>query len=188
MSVLSDLFQDIADAIGEKTGDPDKPLAPANFPDEIRSIVTAAGSDGSNLLYASGSLNSLSAPTTETRVIEHGLGVMPDFILIYGFVGLVGGYDEPIFCFAHGFNSKFTAITSAKSSWGFCTNRVPNPDLPPFGFGIVSIDRGMDELTEADRTDGYIYTPDSKTFEIGCYPGSQFYGTYMWQAFAWLSD
>lgn len=187
MSVLSNLFQDIADAIRVKTGGSNT-MAPANFPDEIRSIVTAAGSDGSNLLYSSGTFNSLSAPTTEKRVIEHGLGVMPDFIIIQCFIGVAGGYDEPTFCFASGFNSKFTGITGNKSNWGFYTNRVPNPDITTIGFGISGVKRGMDELTEEDRANGYIYTPDSRTFEIGCYPDSQFYGTYTWQAFAWLDD
>lgn len=185
MSVLSDLFQDIADAIRAKTGGANT-MAPADFPDEIRSIVTAAGSDGSKLLYSSGNIASLSAPTTEKRVIEHGLGVMPDFIIITCFIGMAGGYNEPTFCFANGFNSKFTGITDYKSNWGFYTNRIP--DEAPIGFSIIGVERGMDELTEKDRENGYIYTPDSRTFEIGCTPGSQFYGTYLWQAFAWLSD
>ena len=159
-----------------------------SYESKIRSIVTAAGSDGSNLLYSYGNFNTMTAPTSEKRVIEHGLGVMPDFIIITCFIGLADSYDAPTFCFANGFNSKFTGITNYKSNWGFYTNRVPDPDRPPIGFAIIGVERGMDELTEKDREKGYIYTPDSRTFEIGCTPGSQFYGTYLWQAFAWLDD
>lgn len=43
MSVLSELFQDIADAIRSKTGG-EESMSPAEFPDEIRSI-TGGGSD-----------------------------------------------------------------------------------------------------------------------------------------------
>ena len=44
MSVLSDLFQDIADAIRSKTGG-EESMSPASFPEEIRNIPTGGGSD-----------------------------------------------------------------------------------------------------------------------------------------------
>lgn len=159
-----------------------------SYESKIRSIVTAAGSDGSKLLYSSGNLSFYGNPTTETQVIEHGLGVMPDLIIVQCFIGAASGYDEPTFCFASGFNSKFTGITGWKSNWGFYTNRVANPDAPTIGFAIMGVDRGIDELTEKDREDGYIYTPDSRTFEVGCYEGAQFNGNYNWHAYAWLGD
>ena len=186
-TINGDTLTSIADAIREKTGIGDK-IAPANFPAEIRSIVTAGGSGGGNMLYSRGNLSFYGNPTSEKQVIEHGLGVMPDLIIVQCFIGAASSYDDPTCCFASGFNSKFTGITGWKSNWGFYTNRVANPDAPMIGFSIMGIDRGMDELTEADRANGYIYTPDSRTFEIGCYDGAKFNGNYNWNAYAWLSD
>lgn len=80
MSVLSDLFQNIADAIRTKTGDT-AAMAPASFPDNILSIVTGGNSGDSsiNLQYATGSVK----PTSTTATVSHGMGVVPDIVCVF---------------------------------------------------------------------------------------------------------
>lgn len=50
-NVLGSLFQSIADAIRNKTGDTGK-IVPADFPNEINSIVVGTSGGGSDLIAA----------------------------------------------------------------------------------------------------------------------------------------
>lgn len=81
MSALSDLFQDIADAIRIKTGDT-AAMAPASFPDNILAIETggsAGEGSASPVVIAQGSFSGVAGTTT----ITHNLGVVPDFAMIW---------------------------------------------------------------------------------------------------------
>ena len=81
-NVLGTLFQDIADAIRAKTGDTDT-MKPAEFPAEIASIVTGGIASGA-FKYKSNTFNGYSGQPA-VRNIVHGLGVVPDIlIVIYG--------------------------------------------------------------------------------------------------------
>lgn len=78
MSALSDLFQDIADAIRTKTGDT-AAMAPLAFPDNILSIE--GGSGGPAIKVATGTFS----PTDDQIhgiTVPHNLGVVPDFISV----------------------------------------------------------------------------------------------------------
>ena len=178
MSVLSDLFKDIADAIGEKTGDPDKPLSPASFPTEILSIVTggsSGGGDGKELRFAEGSFGS-TASTLGRQTISHGLGEKPDFIFVFPSIAgeTLADAQANRFCYAFGFNSRISA--SVQSAWsGFVSKST--------GYTIITSTsaNGIDKTTSSERSAGAIYTPNDETFEVG---GDTylFGGNYRWIA------
>lgn len=178
MSVLSDLFKDIADAIGEKTGDPDKPLSPASFPTEILSIVTggsSGGGDGKELRFVEGSFGSLSS-TLGRQTISHGLGEKPDFIFVFPSIAgeTLSDAQANRFCYAFGFNSRISA--SVQSAWsGFVSKST--------GYTIITSTsaNGIDKTTSSERSSGAIYTPNDETFEVG---GDTylFSGNYRWIA------
>ena len=82
MSALSDLFQNIADAIRTKTGDT-ATMAPATFPDHILAIPTGGSGDGevnSDIVIATDWTTSSNRGSI--RTVTHGLGVVPDIIYI----------------------------------------------------------------------------------------------------------
>lgn len=102
MSVLGDLFQEIADAIRTKTGETDK-IAPLNFPDEILSIVVGESSDGDSDGTGSGSEDGEGASwvsasgsfkaTATSHTITHNLGVKPDIMMVWAVTPATGAYE-----------------------------------------------------------------------------------------------
>ena len=76
-NVLGNLFEEIANAIREKTGGTGT-MKPAEFPAEIASIVTGGGGNAGEWVMATGDF----APTSEVATISHGLGVVPDIAFI----------------------------------------------------------------------------------------------------------
>ena len=76
MSVLGNLFSDIATAIRSKTGE-DGTMKPAQFPAKIAALVVAGGESG--LKITTGEFT----PQTSGNTVEHNLGVIPDAIVIF---------------------------------------------------------------------------------------------------------
>lgn len=77
-NVLGTLFQDIANAIRNKTGTTAK-MAPNDFPTHINSIVVGSGgTSGGEWKFASGTLTSTGGAMT----IRHDLGDIPDIIYV----------------------------------------------------------------------------------------------------------
>ena len=77
-NVLGTLFQDIANAIRAKTGGTGT-MKPAEFPAQISSIVAG---DGIEWLVASGSIARSDVEANGIQTVEHGLGVVPDIIVV----------------------------------------------------------------------------------------------------------
>lgn len=104
MSALSDLFQEIADAIRTKTGGT-AAMTPASFPDNILGIEVGGSSgdgSGSSVVFAQGDVPSGNATYTAT----HGLGVTPDFMLVF-YSGLGATPSSAVMLMACGFSQAF---------------------------------------------------------------------------------
>jgi hypothetical protein len=84
-NVLSELFSGIADAIRGKTGSTDK-MAPADFPAAIEAIEIDNGTYA-EVKWVSNTGTFKATSAGQSVVIEHGLGVVPDFIAIASGVG-----------------------------------------------------------------------------------------------------
>ncbi len=84
-NVLSTLFQDIANAIRGKTGGNER-MAPADFPAAIEAIEIDNGTYA-EVKWVSNTGTFKAASAGQSFVIEHGLGVVPDFIAIASGVG-----------------------------------------------------------------------------------------------------
>lgn len=80
MSALSELFQDIADAIRSKTGNSGK-MKPIDFPNEILNIEAGgSGGGGGTVVSKSGTFI---ATADKDVVVTHDLGVTPDLIVVW---------------------------------------------------------------------------------------------------------
>lgn len=79
MSALSDLFQNIADAIRSKTGETGT-MKPSEFPDKISAIeVGSSSGESKSLTYKTGSIT----PSSTTTTVIHDMGVIPDIIVVW---------------------------------------------------------------------------------------------------------
>ena len=76
-NVLSNLFEEIANAIREKTGGTDT-MKPAEFPAEIASIMTGGGSSGGELKYTIKHFT----PSSDVTTVSHNLGYVPDITIV----------------------------------------------------------------------------------------------------------
>ena len=167
-NVLGELFSDIAESIREGLGGYNGSMKPVDFAGKIDEIVELLTEEvasrpsmdgmasGSSLKVAKGRF---SPEADRTRItIEHGLGVMPDIIMVYQ-TGLPKGYDTV---------EEFVGAYPILSAWGVkssvnVTTRS-GMNLPGYGFATAY---GIDDMPAADRPSGYIYCPDENTFQVG---------------------
>lgn len=160
-NVLGVLFQSIADAIRNKTGDTGK-IVPADFPNEINSIVVGTGGGGGGTETGLGDLKiangSFSAGTGYRKTITHGLGKMPDLVVVW--YAESGNADEGaqhaakmVLSFSMGLHSSMAEVTSYKGYYHH------------FGFMGLNYSKYIDDPSSA--TNGNIYCPDDNTFTIG---------------------
>ena len=175
MSVLSDLFQEIADAIRTKTGEEEK-FPPADFADKILSIVAGSGDGGGSGGGSGGSsiggliVKTGSTTTGKRTSVGHGLGQLPDLVIAVANTSL---------------NESFTTFTAKQrliAAYGF---RSGIPGLSRMGavaISVASFDEtakllynsamtmmtgdGMDALSASDEKVGFIAATPS-TISIG---------------------
>lgn len=198
-NALTDLFGDIANVIRDKTGDTTT-MKPAEFPDKIdllsdTSIVTATSEDvlegkifvdalgnkidgslvlGPTVKYTTGTVTG----TGETMSIEHGLGVVPDIILLYSQTDLTGGTAKYIeyalglksgSIFGYNIGSVAVRKNMTKSSTGTSTTR-----------SVVRLAAGI----TSTQAFGGIYNTTSSTFSIGDGKDNYLYNSFK---YAWLA-
>ena len=165
-NVLGVLFQDIADAIRNKTGESGK-IVPLDFPNEINSIVVGSGG-GSGTETGLGDLKittgSFSTGATDVyqRTINHGHGKMPDMIMVWNSDSLnpngevADHVSKQAIYFAVGVNSSLKDVTSFK---GY-TIKLNSLNLQS--------DYYMDEDSGSSYLGWYnIHCPDEDTFILG---------------------
>ena len=112
---------------------------------------------GSPLKFTSGSFHPTADRTRMT--IEHGLGCMPDFIMVYA-VGMPSGFET---------GEAFVDAKPIVSAWGFrscfdvkCLSYLGWPTA-----GWSNNQYGIDNVSETGRENGNIYCPDEATFQLG---------------------
>ena len=177
-NVLGTLFQDIADAIREKTGESGS-MKPADFPAEILSIVTGAvGEEGDSpstgessgtvsgatsklMRYKSGNFY----PSSGRAIIQHGLGVEPDMILV---TNAKCGYGYGVIINSLGFSRQvLDAFPDLKAHSWFCfDNYDEQTDTAPFILDNVHREP-MDEVTDKAIEGGFICGVTASNFVIG---------------------
>lgn len=155
------LFTQIASSIRGGLGDIGK-MSPFDFPDKVTEIVNLIGSGGESegtgssgdLTFASGSFKTDDNPTRMT--IEHGLGVMPDLVLVYNasmYPGSVEEYaSEYPAPFIWGMKSTFDTAVRGCVAWAGSSWTTAH---------------GIDNMDSSDITTGHIYCPDEATFSVG---------------------
>ena len=170
MSVLSDLFQEIADAIRAKTGEAEK-FPPADFADKILSIVGGSGGDGGGSGGGSSLMIKTGSTTTGKRTsVGHGLGTIPDLVIAVANTSL---------------NESFTTFTAKQrllAAYGFRSGMPGVTGLGAVAISVASFDEtakllynnamtmmtgdGMDALSASDEKVGFIAATPS-TISIG---------------------
>ena len=197
-NVLGELFQNIANAIRGKTGSTEK-LSPSEFASAISSIVIGSGSTGGGtsgtgtLKIASGTFKINDITDNKRKTIAHGLGEMPDLVLVYATAYGLFDYDgdgntesgidsddaltlftgAPLLA-AWGMKKKFESsfITSYKALIGDAS----------VAFSSTSSTAGIDTT----NSDFLIRCRDDSTFEVGGTGTSHLFamGNYAWVAIA----
>ena len=174
MSVLSDLFQEIADAIRTKTGEEEK-FPPADFADKILSIVAGSGDGGGSSGGGGGGGGSLmiktgSTTTGKRTTVGHGLGQLPDLVIAVANTSLNESFTT--------FNAKQRLI----AAYGFRSGMPGVTNLGAVAISVASFDEtakllynnamtmttgdGMDALSAIDEKVGFIAATPS-TISIG---------------------
>ena len=166
-NALGNLFTEMAESIRGGLGYIGK-MKPITFPEKVDEIVAlleyyknnSGGSSGeesdSPLKFTSGIFHPTADRTRMT--IEHGLGCMPDFVMVYQ-AGIADYSTVEEFCedfpilFTWGFKSSFNA--------GFLTGL----NFP--GWGFTQKQYGIDNVPEESQDSGFIYCPDESTFQVG---------------------
>lgn len=167
-NVLGELFSDIAQSIRSGLGGYNGTMKPVEFAGKIDEIVALLNEeiesrpsmDGmastSNLKIVRGNFR---PEADRTRItIAHGLGVMPDLIMVYQ-SGLTAGYDTP---------EELASDYPILSAWGIKStfNTPTRSGLNILGWGFATA-YGIDDMPEVERPGGYIYCPDEDTFQVG---------------------
>ena len=200
-NVLGELFQGIADAIRSKTGGTDK-LVPNGFAAAIESIVvgsgeSSGGTTGSGLKIASGSFEVTLEDAYTKRTIEHGLGVMPDFVFVYADGYAYFDYDGDD---ASADGDDALAMISKKSllaAWGMKTEfassyvstyKYLSGGIAPV-FSLTKTNLGLDNT---GSTSPLVRCPDDSTFVVGSPDGSTYpfanAASYKWIAIAGMGS
>ena len=184
-NALKDLFQEQADAIREGLGNIGG-IAPNETPALIREIVSMIGTGGGGgggtgrgLKFATGTFDT-GTTGIYRQTITHGLGVMPDFVMVYVDVMLVPTTSAeviekyPLQC-VWGLHSKFASKAGVAGYYNIIGIAPDNTS----GF------------LDVKKTDLQIYCPDDATFEFGLSSGTKglLYEdmTYSWVAISGMA-
>lgn len=164
-NALKDLFQEQADAIREGLGNIGG-IAPNETPALIREIVSMIGTGGggggagSGLKFATGTFNT-GTTGIYRQTITHGLGVMPDFVMVYVDVLLVPTTSAeviekyPLQC-VWGLHSKFASKAGVAGYYNV--------------IGIAPANNSG--FLDVKKNEAQIYCPDDATFEFGLSSGT----------------
>lgn len=146
----------------------------------IRVLVEAVAdgeTSGSPLAFASGYFTPTADRTRMT--IEHGLGVMPDFVMVYMF-GLAGTFDS---------TEELVDANPTLVAWGFRsafdTEPLSGMNLP--GWGFTNQYYGIDNMPADARELGHIYCPDDSVFQVGKDGGDGAVGLIGGQKYGWVA-
>ena len=154
-NALGVLFQDIANAIREKTGETGT-MKPAEFPTAISGIEVGGGSDESKtFIYKEGSFTPSS---TGDIVVQHNTGVIPDMICVYtaaivnkaGYIMHYIGYKDEL----------LKALGSDASC--YCTGLMGTGN--PLN---AASSKGFDVVTESESYFGNVRNVTATSFTIG---------------------
>ena len=165
-NVLGSLFQSIADAIRNKTGESGK-ILPLDFPNQINSIVAGGGGESGtetgigDLKITTGSFGT-GATDVYQRTINHGHGKMPDMIMVWNSDSLnpdgevADHVSKQAIYFAVGVNSSLKDVTGFKG----------------YTIKLNSLNLQSDYYMDEDNGSNYlgwyfIHCPDEDTFILG---------------------
>ena len=162
-NVLGTLFGDIANAIRAKTGDT-ATMKPIDFPTKISEIeVSSSGGSGGSVIVNEGTIK----PTADKQIytIEHGLGVVPDLIIVRIYHA-ISETQMP--------NYYYTIYGGFSFSSAFL-ERIPSDLRSEFGawwvwvggdVGFMTVTGGGLDLTNSEIW-GHIRNGNASTFQVG---------------------
>lgn len=177
------LFGQIAESIRGGLGNIGT-MKPNSFPAKIDDIVALIGTGGGDpggesgsggaLTFASGSFS----PSTdgERVTVAHGLGVMPDLVIVQisNFLSF-NTYEEA---------AESQALTAA---WGMRSTlgNGQHSGLIETICGLSST-YGIDNMPDKEQGYGYIFCPDENTFQVGC-NGKEIWQLYSRDSYKWIA-
>lgn len=172
---LRTLFQDIADAIKDKTGSTDT-MKPAEFPAKIAAIPVGSGGATSTMIGKSGSIDGSTLSDRTNVTITHNCGKVPDFIIVYVNKAPVSGEMY----MAYGFTQKIASRVPSNMNAGvaikaFSGGASPYPTTQGFENENVSSMFGSGY--------GHIRAVNETTFTIGGVNNPLSAAEYMWVAY-----
>lgn len=162
-------------------------LIPGNIADGVNiagvigSLITGGGSGG-KYIAVQGYITTDNNPGRTT--VTHGLGVMPDAVIVMHNTWHVGSLEE------------YIAEFPAECIWGiqskFSCNIKGGVMIPAYPT-LLGGNYGIENLPSSDRQAGFIYCPNETTFEVGS-PSNNNTGKlakntrYVWIAFANVNE
>lgn len=106
-NVLGELFENIASAIREKTGEADT-MKPAQFPEKILGIEAGGSGTVGNIKFQAKTFTA----SANSMTIPHYLGVIPDMMIVYPGTAPTNGYMTMVFGFSQAMMNKIENAAS----------------------------------------------------------------------------
>ena len=179
-NVLGTLFQDIADAIRTKTGSADT-MKPAEFPEEIANIPVGGGALSGEWVSAKGSISRTENEEKGGIVtVAHGLGVVPDIIVLFMSNSGSGAPNKGHTVFAFAISKKlFGDLDSAIYSASMFFNMSNGSGITAVGSSSAA---GIETLTSGSFSG--IYDVNAVSFTCGHPDYSLYPSSFAWGAYA----
>ena len=166
-NALGELFQDIADAIRDKTGNTGL-MVPFDFPEQIASIEVGTGGPGGAIKWVAATGEFTPENTGDTVTVEHNMGVAPDFVFVMHITWIIenikDNYPDVFVPFGFAYSSEIMEQLKAAGSSNM--NNVFNVySATANNFIFIGTDKPLEYNT--DKKDVVIYNANARTFDVG---------------------
>lgn len=171
-------YQALCDKIREKTGKTDV-IKSGDLVTEIEEVADSGGGGNDEWLFAQGSI---SVTADGTQVITHGLGIIPDIIMVYrSNIGAITVTTNKTYIINGFVVSKKLLGTTGEEARAYGTCFIYNPSSKVFM--AASSTMGLEDITPSNYT--AVCNVTNQTMTLGAdYTPLMAGSTYAWRAYA----